>query len=387
MKSNYNFNLYYQNRSSENIGKITTAVYNLGNLKGIGSSTRIYNNCLNTTNDNVTECMSLFTAAAVPTPPKPLPPTTGGLFNTNTFYDTFDYNETGKKPIPDYIITALFSAVSRWEKFLKFHPDMVKLIRTLGYPNWTGLELSIFKYKNYNEQWVANSSPITFKKTTINPRFELLINTKKIGSYTNEQIAVILTHELGHALGFPCPVSLTDGTDLPQLLPNEFTYNAVETDPPAYNGTYFSKLLHIYNNVYNAYKYFPVPPEPWPGPGPDPRPPPTPVENYVIIGYAYNGKLTHWQKKTLKSKGYNNPNSDKFYYRGFKNEIMIPDADDVPLEIMYISKMTIAALMTQFSNINGKNYSNYVEINPGSSEVIGVKNPNIEVPIVFEGSY
>ena len=49
MKSNYNFNLYYQNRSSENIGKITTAVYNLGNLKGIGSSTRIYNNCLNTT--------------------------------------------------------------------------------------------------------------------------------------------------------------------------------------------------------------------------------------------------------------------------------------------------------------------------------------------------
>ena len=120
---------------------------------------------------------------------------------------------------------------------------MVKLIRTLGYPNWTGMELSIFEYKKYNEVWVASCRPITYKKTTIIPTFELLINTNKIGSYSDKQIAVILTHELGHALGFPCSVSLINGTGPgPELLPNEFIDITLNTDPPAYNGTYFKEI-------------------------------------------------------------------------------------------------------------------------------------------------
>ena len=49
--------------------------------------------------------------------------------------------------------------------------------------------------------------------------------------------------------------------------------------------------------------------------------------------------------------------------------------------------MTIAALMAQYSSINGKNYFNYLEKNPGSSEVTSIKNPDVDDPIDFAGFY
>lgn len=387
MKSNYNFNLYSQNRSSENIEKITTAVYNLGTLKGIGSSTRIYNNCLNTTNDNVTECMSLFTGAEA----NPTPPTTGLLFNTNTFYNKFDYSRTGRNsttpPIllpanynqmPQKYINALLEAVSRWNKFLEFKPDMVELIRTLGYPTWTGIELYNFQLKNFpNVSWTANAGPIPYKKTTINPQCLIQINTKYSDALSESDLAVILTHELGHVLGFPCQPSLVNGTGA-QLLPNQVILSNTYLfgTYPAYTGNYFKKLIKVYNEEYKAYVYT--------GSNPPPGP-----NNYIVgypNNYPSNLNLTHWASQTILAVNYDtNPN--RFYYRGFKNELMISNYNNIQLNKLYISKMTIAALMAQYSSINGKNYFNYLEKNPGSSEVTSIKNPDIDDPIEFAGSY
>ncbi|NBR15116.1 MAG: hypothetical protein EBU01_11145 [Crocinitomicaceae bacterium] len=249
------------------VNNVTASTTNLGSTRGKGSSTRILNTCLQTSDNNEDKCISIFLAAPVDPPL----PTTGILFNVASF-DKWFSKTTGFptdppadpkyfQPIPPPIKESLILAVNRWKPYLEFNPEMVNLIRSLAEPpenrktlkRWNGLSLIYFAMVNYEDPTtLAGANPFYVSKTSMNIYFSLTVNKNLIndGKLTVPQdyFVTILTHELGHALGMPIIMDLVDGSGV-EILPKTQTSGTLAYDkdyqflPQAYLKPYYKKAV------------------------------------------------------------------------------------------------------------------------------------------------
>ena len=322
-------------------GKITNGTILAGNPKTKGSTSRIVSNC-QSTSANPSECISQIFAK---TNPSNTLSSTGILFDKSTFDDLFDIYGSGMRPLikpidtniykklPAPIITALNVAADRWSKFLSFQPSMVNLIRSFSsqvfggsMKNWKGIILGSFGMKE-PEPPVDDEPPplascggiyIDGLQTTMIYSFRLNINKNWL-DYDNSQevsqeyLNTLITHELGHALGFPIQKSYPNGipnnNNDNELLPNTFegALANYETNPPSYNKFYFPKAIEAYNSMEGLVDITNVV---------------TPQNDFLPL--TNDGKDgPHLRISTIYKLEDGAINPLKFY-RGFFNEIMIP---------------------------------------------------------------
>ena len=176
--------------------------------------------------------------AAAPPPPAPAQAPLNNLFNISTFGKTID----GEKLEPAHL-TALIAASVRWNNFLSFHPELLNAIKKHK-PDWKGLELLEIVYEDIGG--IASAGVIFFKEyfifdTKIPHGFRLTINNAILkGGYvfanthyylTQNNLADVLAHELGHTLGLFNTITPEYKVTLP---------SAPFTDPNGNPGTYYT---------------------------------------------------------------------------------------------------------------------------------------------------
>jgi hypothetical protein len=373
--SEYRFNLSFNNGSifppgfinnSWIVNNVTSSTKNLGSTRGKGSSTRIFNNCLETSDNNEQKCMSIFLAAPV----KPPLPTTGILFDISTFDKTFDIYGSGFSPVfapgdpktyialPPPLKTALLAGAARWKQFIEFNPEMVTLIRSLSnqplsryLEDWNGIALSNVKFVTFNDDTLATcaANGVFGLNTSINISFTLEVKKTLFDSKGNLTVSQayfnrIIAHELGHALKFPLYLSLVDGTG-EEVLPNIVNGALVdfEANPQAYDKQFYPKTVEAFNNyggwVFNRHG---VPPRP-------------PYKTYIPL--TNEGRVAHFRPDTLYYLD-NGVLDTNFFMRGFDNEIMNPYTE--PGKEYYISQVSINALLDIYTSWKGKKYYNYI---------------------------
>lgn len=340
-------------------GKVSTAAINMGNTKGRGSTTRMFNYCTQHS-ETPSNCINAFISVAAATPPPDI------LFNTSTFNN---FN------IPSVYKTALLTGASRWNKFLQFNIETVKLIRvssttTRTYENWNGIELTGFEM-NTTGNYRAEAETTYIGATSLNPTFTLKINTAQLSSslpqnYINDAI----THELGHALGFNFQTVRVNGEpNGAELLPNLvslvlFKKNATidGQHPIGLLNTYFPKTISAYNFYKGTSEYKNG------GYCSNRMDNSTnmPIEQNIDYGF-------HISEKTFYSEELVPDTSiSKFVKYGFNNEIMTINTWTDTSRRHWISLLSIGFLLDLYSNLNGKNYYNYTQKDTDSSEVTNI---------------
>lgn len=333
--------------------------------------------------------------AAAPTPaPTPAKTNTGILFDLSSFNRSFDVDGNGlvwQNP-PGFIgpppprlseysdglyregtyYKALLRAATRWAHFLSFTPEMVAVIRQTK-PNWNGIELNKFLIsKNYPDPLGSGTiiasceTEILTTNTSLNSGFYLMLNDTFTKTYTTYQLFHLFTHELGHALGMPCP-TVTDGSK--ELLPKIITsrerhfYNQKEF-PTAYNA--YGKT---YGGVFrrNTEKLLASLSLNW-----------IPVDNQ--FGH-------HWSPDAfIYDLALNDPEPEKIdpryvVFRGILNDVMVPTFSDYRL----ISEISLGELCDIYTKINGADIYNY-QRNTENSEVTGHSLTHTKDKIYFSGT-
>ena len=250
--SNFLFNLNGTTTSEQKQQSIT-ATYNLGTIRGKGSSTRIFTNCMTETKDNYDDCLNLVASGAL----LPVLPINGILFDISSFDKTFNIYGTGFSPVfppgdpkiyiplPPLLKIALISGVNRWKKFIEFSSDMVTLIRTISalsnnvFPKfltrWNGIELVNVTFINFdNPNTLATCSVVGFPtlNTSINYGFNLEVKKTLFDSSGNLTVSQdyfnrIIAHELGHALNFPLFLSELDVRKIKGILKFILIHNSL----------------------------------------------------------------------------------------------------------------------------------------------------------------
>ena len=399
--SNLKFKMFRENQQYE-INKITTAVYNLGTIKGKGSSTRIYNNCLNTTNDNTSECMNLFIGANTPSP---FDPNSNILFDISSFSDKFNLYRTGNSEsvppigpanyyfkLPEIYITALTNAARRLNKLLKFSPSVNQILNSsLQNINpsrtWKGIQLFRAQIKNdeshpqsmdplLSNLCLASTNVELLQTTTFPLRFALTINYEtSIRSFNVNELSNILTHELIHTLGVPGFLSLKNGNG-EELQPLLSYFPPL--DASVYIGSISidpfepSKKMDIYPNAikaYNSYGAF----------------------SYNLKILAGNNKMPlkhngdvgsknkHWENETLTYTD----SSYRYIYSGFDNELMI--GSFYRYRDQFISKITLNFLTDIYTILYNTKHFNYTVLNPNSEVTNKTIDPTTHI-VSFQGS-
>jgi len=231
IKNNKNFN-YGLNQKRFN-GKVSTAAVNMGSTKGRGSTTRMFNYCTQHS-EEPSECINAFISIAAVTPPPDI------LFNTSSFNN---FN------IPSYYKTGLLAAVNRWNKFLQFEPSTVQLIKNYNeYKNWNGIEMIGFELTT-NPDYIAQTQLIYIGYTSFVVKFILRINTTQISEFsTPDVICDVLTHELGHVLGFSSYVIRENNVSSGQeIMPNIRTSTTYIDSPLVLLSEYCPNTVDAYN--------------------------------------------------------------------------------------------------------------------------------------------
>jgi hypothetical protein len=335
-------------------GKVSTAAVNMGSTKGRGSTTRMFNYCTQTS-EVPSNCINQFIAQAPPAIPSDI------LFNTSTFNN---FN------IPSVYKTALLNAASRWNKFLKFNTETVKLIREMSttgrtYENWTGIELTGFQ-TNTTGNYRAEAETTYIGATSLNPTFTLKINTSQLStSLPQNFINDIITHELGHALGFNFQTVRVDGQpNGAELLPKLVSLQAFKKNatidgqhPIGLLNTYFPNAIQAYNNTYSGTREW------------------VSGSKYSkVISNATNMPINqlesagmHVSEKAFFSEEKIDPNSStsKYMKLGFNNEIMTINTWIDTSKRHWISFVSLGFLLDLYTNDKGKNYYNYIQKNEG----------------------
>lgn len=368
--SNYNLALYYPEIVNDDYVKqnVISSSNNIGTTSGRGSSSRIFNNCIDTANETYQQCLSEFLWG-------PVDPPLGVdnvLFDT-TFKDTIFERDSkfigiGAKFVPQYIKDVILSAASRWKELLTLTPEYINYVRNYQdfpkdrFKRWNGISFSLINEVTTDEKVFASCNPSNYipNDTSIFTSVRLKIWKKNFQQYPTKQLD-ILTHELGHGLGFTQDlISKPDGTGTTELLPNIVKnkfLNLVNTNPdllgqakknpgdpdPIY---YWKNTVGAYNK-YEGYK----PPTLLGSPMP---------QNNVNIPIQKGD--AHWFPFTLE--GIENPSTvpilltTNYLYRGFYNEIMISGIDEKSPNLV-ISDVTLQYLGELYSEIGGKIIKNY----------------------------
>jgi hypothetical protein len=334
-------------------GKVSTAAINMGSTKGRGSTTRMFNYCTQTS-ETPSNCINEFIAQVPPSIPNDI------LFNTNTF-NNFSMSSVYK--------TALFVAASRWNKFLKFNTETVKLIRKSSttirtYENWTGIEMTGYQ-TNTNGNYRAETETTFMGDTSLNPTFSLKINTAQLpSSLPQNYINDALTHELGHALGFSYqPVRVDGKPNGAELLPKLVSLQAFKKNatidgqhPIGLSSSYFPKAIQAYNDYsatrewVSGNKYGKV------------------IQNATTMPInQVEASGMHISEKAFFSEETIDPNSStsKYIKLGFNNEIMTINTWLDTNKRHWISSVSIGFLLDLYTNDRGKNYYNYVQKEAG----------------------
>lgn len=212
-------------------------------------------------------------------------------------------------------------AANRWGTYLRLNPVFIDKMRKKT-PTWNGIRMeriepssanySIAECAPHNEYSYTTEEGKTFRCPS---KFILRVNMSQYSSLNSEQKCDLMTHELGHALGFLAKILLgepqgyTDDTNLPEAV-------------AAYN------TVVINNNFNNTF-----------------------FQTNTIIPTKHTGnkgtKFYHWDDELRLI------NNEE--YPGLKTEIMTPFLQPD----LVISQICIKTLVEKIG---------YIEKNPGSSE-------------------
>jgi hypothetical protein len=404
---------------------IRAGTLNIGSFRGKGSYSRMFTQCKQNS-ANPSGCINQFVAFIPPPAPKPTPtpppippPVTNGniLFDISSFSKRFN-SETGDvepvesakatsvyKPLPKKAINALTKAAKRWAYFLSFTPEYVEVMRT-NIKNWNGIPLNKFlistKYpERPNGDWentLAASRPLcsTIKQQPTSFIFgsHIYLKSEVFKKYSETQLFHLLSHELGHILGFGS-MTVTDDKGV-ELLPN--IYFDAERNAKFYLAQYFPDLYRVYYNfgflgiyIDDKGKEF------------------VKKENKThefglyrphTVPLSTDGKHFSPDSMTYElSPGYTNPaHPVRVGLAGFYNEIMVPEfSPSQDKENNYlITEFTLRVLTALYTPYNGKRIENYQllrtdmpdygsEEGPSAGEDLSRKRRKEDNCIQFEG--
>jgi hypothetical protein len=210
--------------------------------------------------------------------------------------------------------TLLDQSADRWYTYLKLPIELIEKIRNKS-PRWNGIRMSRLGAFNLpNNNIIMTCSPVNYYNFTINEtlnkipiKFKLEVNEFYMSKLSEQQKIDVITHELGHALGFASKM-FRPGTN--NYSTNDIVPNAID----AYND-----LVNFDNNNL------------------------LPLEN---IG-PKTARNHHLQNDVIVINDVS--------YPGLLNDLMISDIANN----LKISKIDITCLVESFG---------YVEKNPGTNE-------------------
>ena len=328
-------------------GKVTAGSVAIGSTKGIASSKRILTHCKQTSGD-IQFCASQI-IPQVPVVQQDI------LFNTSSF-DRYD--------IPEKYKIALSVAVKRWGKYIKYNKEFIELVRNsrttvTDYKNWSGLELIKFEI-NTTGNYKAKATTFYIGATSIQPSFELRINSNQMIGLSQADINDVITHELGHALGFNFDqiVRVNGQESGEELIPNirelVLFNNTVSgtAGPIGFTKPYFSRIIDAYNSYGGT-------------------------REYVNGSYSRVIQGTNMPIEQNESWG-GHMDFVPFYSKELIPGTQIPRYAKLGLgndimtvaftagKRMYISEIDIGFLLDIYTNSNGKNYKNYDQKTSGS---------------------
>lgn len=332
---------------------VTNVAVNLGATRGKGSSTRMFNYCTQTSSSPSLCINSFITVAATPV-------NEDILFDLSSFNDLFDYDNSGiPKKLPNRYINSLIYAANRWNNYIKFQQETINLIRSLNisYKNWKGIKLENVLYIDTPTIAAAAGANVGIY-TTLNVSFNLKLNDVILSTYDDSLLDNVITHELGHALGFSSWSSRADGKEngaiyLPYYITNiAYNNNPVCTISPPY------KNMNIgYNNYWGTID--------WLNRKVDSTTTPiTYTVNGVHLIPGYFGSIEEPPQPSTRA--------NKYIKRGFGNEIMLPQF--TINRKYYISQVSLGYLLDIFTNWKGRNYYNY-NIKNSNGEVTSFNEP------------
>jgi hypothetical protein len=345
-------------------GKVSSAAINIGSTKGIGSSSRILTNC-QLVSEEPSLCVNEIISAPIP----------DVLFNKGSL-DNFVIEEKYKK--------ALLVGISRWEKFIKYNPEVVELIRkNLNRPSWNGLEMVKFEIINEpNSTTIASAGGYLAKRyTSLIYGFNLTINMPVIQTKSQKDLEDIMTHEIGHALGFN--ITRDQNMFLPTVTENaqpngrELLPRIVAMDQFVLSdlSSAFGLSVTSYRNAVAAYRSYGLTREYVPTTGKYSKVVDSDKVTLMILDKNWNGG-PHLSNDTYYSlECLQNTIIPKYLKLGIDNEIMLPEHQSG--KRYYISKISIGFLLDLYSNLDGKNYFTYIKKNDnseaGSSKIVDRK--------------
>jgi hypothetical protein len=399
-------------------GKITNGTFVVGSTKSRGSSTRMVSHC-KSNSENPSDCVNaVLNANAAKQNPQIIENVqnqvrNNDLFNRDTFSRYFNLYGEGEIWTPEFggpyltpekYIIGLNNAADRWAKFLKVSNNAAYFIRTnsvLSIPDWNGIELTGLKIDTdakETDSWVAKVYILNVVGNTgIIRGFTLMLNTAKIEAfgYDDTDIANILTHELGHALGIagspykssnvaqnreiqPLLVKTTDIESDPYVL-RAFTEDKNKNSIIDEDESIFPTLIWEYDFYGGVI---------WKG---GYRPPNISIKStdksidklalrdfpFVMpVSLKADGSTNdgHWRTDTLYTKNWNDttiPDTSrgKISYAGIENDIMAPVYD--PYMEYFISRLSIGRLIDLRNETDVGTIYSYTELNPGASEDTG----------------
>jgi hypothetical protein len=394
-------------------GKITNGTFVVGSTKSRGSSTRMVSHC-KSNSENSSDCVNTVLHVAKQNPQiienGKNQVRNNDLFNRDTFSRYFNLYGEGEIwtpefgrpiPTPEKYIIGLNNAADRWGKFLKVSDNATYFIRTnsiYSKPEWNGIELTGLKIDTdakETDKWLAkihtlNSVGNTDVNTGIITGFTLQLNTAKIEAlgYDDTDIANILTHELGHALGICGPIyksiNVAQNREIQPLIIKK---TEIETEPyvfrPWIDNAFDDRILEDYERIfYNLiWEYVNYDGVVFKNKSLNTNEKSinkvavaiSPYFMPLSVGRDGSTDGAHWRTDTLYTKNYYDNNEDftlsKYYCAGIVNDIMAPSYD--PFMEYFISRLSIGRLTDLRNETDVGTIYNYTELNMGASEDTG----------------
>lgn len=305
------------------------------------TSTPTLTNTITRTNQTTPTPTPTYSPTPSLTPTKTLTPTrtptctptytlTPSNFPEYILIDTASFEGVVSEPF----LSALTVAAERWNSFLTIPKNRLNAIRSID-PGFSGIYLNNYTlYNDPGSNTIASCGPNNFysfvgNHQLISENFNLNINTRWVGTYTQEDWENILAHELGHALGVG-------------IYWDSF-FSIYGSEPPTnyfLNASAYSALSGAYGALI----------------GPRPR---VALESAGGSGTS----SAHWENDFRSSAA---AGSLGFNYPGLLNELMVG---------FYFSgfNQTLSPISIKMLTDFG-----YTEINPGSSE----GNPSLDPSLV-----
>jgi len=199
--------------------------------------------------------------------PAPTPSQSSGniLFDISTFSGNFsletgwregqdkdDPNSTSNyETLPQKVINALTRAANRWARFLSFTPAYLEVMNNLV-PGWKGIPLNFFLITDIDPltggstTHIAQSGPARVANTTFIKSAVMFLSKNYFDACTEYQLFQILSHELGHVLGF-ATLKINNGELFPKIY-----VDPANSDNKFYDEDHFPLAVDAYIHKYKG---------------------------------------------------------------------------------------------------------------------------------------